>query len=80
MHVDVQERERLDRRVEAGVVAERALGQPLARLDPALEDDLRVRRHLQRHGEAVDHLHPLARRNPANRYSSMSPGSGADAA
>ena len=58
--LDVQHRERLDRRVEAGVVAERPLGQPLARLDVALQHDLRVRRHLQRHGQAVDHLDPLA--------------------
>ena len=58
--LDVQHRERLDRGVEAGVVAERALGRPLPRLQVALEDDLRLRRDLQRHGQAVDHLDPLA--------------------
>ncbi len=59
-HVDVQRRERFDGGVEAGVVAERPLGQPLPRLEPALEHHLCVRGHPQRDGEAVDHLHPLA--------------------
>ena len=67
MHSHVQHRERLDRRVEAGVVAERALRRALARLDVALQHDLRVRRHLQRHGEAVDHLDPLAAQEPGEQ-------------
>ncbi len=60
--VDGQRREGLLRGVEAGVVAERALGQHLAGLQPALQHDLGVRGHLERHGLAVDHLDPLALR------------------
>ena len=58
--LDPQVRERLDRRVEAGVVAERTLRQPLAGLHPALQHHLGVGRHLQRHAEAVHHLHSFA--------------------
>ena len=65
--LDPHERERLDRRVEAGVVAERALGQPRARLDPALEDDLRGGGHLQRHGQAVDQFDPFALHEPGEQ-------------
>ena len=44
---EVEDRERLRRRVVAGVVAERALLGQLVLLDVALEDDLRVRRHVE---------------------------------
>ncbi len=59
--------ERLDRGVETRVVAERTLRTAFPRLQPALEHHLGVRRHLQRDGQAVDHLHPLAAQEPGEQ-------------
>ena len=58
--LDAHERERLDRRVEAGVITERPFRVPRARLDPPFEDHLRRGRHLQRDRDAVDHVDPVA--------------------
>ena len=76
--VDRQRRERLLRRVEAGVVAERPLGQHLARLQPALQHDLAPAPAPAAARSGSRPSRPACpARNPANRYSSMSPGSGA---
>ena len=65
--LDVQHRERLDRRVETGVIAERPLGRPLPRLEVSLQHDLGLGRHLERHGAAVDHLDPLTPEEPGEQ-------------
>jgi hypothetical protein len=56
----MQHRKRLDRRVEAGVVTERAFRRAFARFHIALDDHLRVGGYLQRHRQAVDQLDPFA--------------------
>ena len=72
-------RERLDARVVAGVVAERPLGREVARLDVALEHDLRVRGNLDGDRLRRNELDRRALRKPASMNSSMCFGSGADA-
>ncbi len=72
--VDGQRGERFLRRVEAGVVAERALGQHLARLQPALQDHLGLGRDLERDRLAVDHLDPLALEEPGEQVLVHVPG------
>ena len=52
----MEDRERFGRRVEAGVVAERAFGAELVLLDVALENDLGMRRDLEVDGDALDEL------------------------
>ena len=47
-------------RIETGVIPERALAPPLARLDVSFEDDLRARRHLEIDGNAFDEIDALA--------------------
>ena len=56
----VEDREALGRRVEAGVVAERPFVRELALVDVSLEHDLRVGRHLEVDGHALDELDRLA--------------------
>ena len=56
----MEDRERLGRRVVAGVVAERAFARELVLGDVALEDDLRVGRNLEVDGLRLDELHRLA--------------------
>ena len=76
--LDVEDRERLGRRVVAGVVAERALEAELVLLDVALEHDLRVRRHLEvvaRRTWTISTGRP--RKKPASISSPMCFGSGA---
>ena len=51
-------------RVVAGVVAERTLDPDVVPRDGALEDDLRVRGHLEVHGLAADELDRLAAEEP----------------
>ncbi len=75
---DAEDRERLGVRVVAGVVAERALDPDVVLRDVPLEDDLRVRGHLE-----IDRLAACTsstgspRRNPASMSSSRCFGSGA---
>ena len=57
---DSQRRERFHRCVEAGVVAEGTFGQAAAGFQPPLQHDLGLRGHLQRDGQAVDQVDPLA--------------------
>ena len=65
-------------RVEAGVIAERSLAPPLARLDVALEHDVRARRHFEIDGDALHHLDAALRaRNPPSSSSSSPSGIGA---
>ena len=57
----MEDRERLDAGVVAGVVAERPLRREVALLDVALEHDLRVRGHLEVDRLATDELDRLSR-------------------
>ena len=54
---DPEDRELLGRGIEAGVVAERPLDADVRPVDPAFEHDLRVSRHLEVDGLALDELH-----------------------
>ena len=57
---DAEDRELLGRGVEARVVAERPFDPDVVPVDPALEHDLGVRRHLEVDGLALDELHRRA--------------------
>ncbi len=60
----MEDREVVGQRVEARVVAERALAAPLARLDVAFEHDVGLRRHLEVDRPRLHQLDPATREEP----------------